>query len=103
LNGRRSFGMGALDTATFDVENIMVVDPRQLHEPIVQDLEKSVRSITSREFFEVSEEFQMEDRKNLDKIFLEHLNLAENQQELYDSIANLIQQRISKSQTYKRR
>ncbi|MHA1452140.1 MAG: Eco57I restriction-modification methylase domain-containing protein [Promethearchaeota archaeon] len=103
MNGRRSFGMGALDTATFDIENIMMIDPRQLKTAEVGDIKKCLKSISSREFLEVSDEFQMEDRNNLDKIMLDHLNLADFQQDLYDGVVNLVEQRISKSQTYKKK
>ena len=95
--------MGALDTATFDVENIMMIDPRQLKSAEIGVIKKCLKSISSREFLEVSDEFQMEDRNNLDKILLNHLNLGDCQQDLYDGVANLVEQRISKSQTYKKR
>jgi hypothetical protein len=103
LNGRRSFGMGALDTATFDIENIMVFDPRQIQKNEIEEIKKCFVSISSREFLEVSDEFQTEDRKKLDKILLKHLNLGELQQDLYDGVEDLIKHRISKSQTYKKR
>ena len=90
--------MGALDTATFDVENIMIVEPRQIHDPLVKKrIEKCADSIASRQFLEVIDEFKMED-----KIFLDHLNLGENQQELYENVEKLVHQRISKSKTYKK-
>ncbi|TFG18782.1 MAG: hypothetical protein EU530_08230 [Promethearchaeota archaeon] len=103
LNGRRSFGMGALDTATFDIENIMVVDPRLLGSFELNEVKKCLKSISSREFLEVAEEFEMEDRKKLDKILLEQLNLVNFQQELYNGVLNLVEQRISKSQTYRKK
>ncbi len=103
LNGRRSFGMGALDTATFDIENIMIIDPCQIQDFLIRkQIEKCVKSISSRQFLEVKDEFEMDDRNELDKIILNHLNLAEYQQDLYESVENLVHQRISKSRTHKK-
>ncbi|MBN2156911.1 MAG: Eco57I restriction-modification methylase domain-containing protein [Candidatus Lokiarchaeota archaeon] len=101
LNGRRSFGMGALDTATFDIENILVINPRQIPSKEVERIEKWLDSIISRRFLDVQEEFTMDDRRNLDRVFLKILDLEEKQVELYKSITDLINQRINKSQTFK--
>jgi hypothetical protein len=103
LNGRRSFGMGALDTATFDIENIMIVDPCKIKRDRHHYILKNLNSLASRKFKEVSEEFQMKDRKMLDAIFLDYLEMSSKQQDLYESIERLVKQRISKSQTYKRK
>jgi len=103
LNGRRSFGMGALDTASFDIENILVLNPLLIPESMRKEMQLCANSIANREFLEVADEFQKNDRRKLDFLVLEHLSMAKRQDELYDSIKYLVQQRISKSLTYKRK
>ncbi|MHA1729445.1 MAG: HsdM family class I SAM-dependent methyltransferase [Promethearchaeota archaeon] len=104
LNARRNFGGGALDTATFDIENVMLLNPKNVDPSYFKRLAELTSNIIHRNFMELPEEVLDKDRKNLDILIFKILEFSNPEQirdELYNSIIKLTEERIKKSNTFR--
>lgn len=106
LNARRNFGAGALDTATFDIENILILNPELVHGPYLQKITELSDTIANREFLELKEEFKDRNRNELDLLILTILgfdNPKEIRDELYKSLLKITNERLKKAQTFRKK
>ncbi len=107
LNARRNFGAGALDTATFDIENILIINPKLIakERQRKKKLFEVTKKLKNRDFIDIKEEFNREDRNQLDEIILEFLGFKDPKlikNEIYNSILNLSDERVKKAYTFKK-
>lgn len=106
LNARRNFGAGALDTATFDIENILILNPKFVPRPDLQKIAELSDKIADREFLELKEEFRDRNRNELDLLILTILgfdNPKEIRDELYNSLLKITNERLKKAQTFRKK
>ncbi|MHA1732289.1 MAG: Eco57I restriction-modification methylase domain-containing protein [Promethearchaeota archaeon] len=77
LNGRSNFGGGALDTATFDVGNVFLLNPGKFSAAEREKLVNLAGSLLEREFYDLEGEFGDPGREALDRAVLEMLGFEE--------------------------
>jgi len=110
LYGRVNLGEGALDTAVYEIPQYPVITPKlneKVHGQIVVALSKLSKCNISSIFEELGtdnkEEFSLDgirqNRKELDKIFFDIINLNDSEQtEVYKSILDLVKSRVEKAE-----
>ncbi|MBD3352738.1 MAG: hypothetical protein GF364_14720 [Candidatus Lokiarchaeota archaeon] len=100
LSARRTFGGGALDTATFDIGNIIVLDPKLLSKKVKQDISIEVDKLIHKQFEAVTHKKWKKQTQNLNALIIRALNLdGINLQSMYQTLEELITQRLSKAKT----
>ncbi|GAB4321405.1 MAG: hypothetical protein Kow0069_25660 [Promethearchaeota archaeon] len=101
LNGRANFGGGALDTATFDLENVPVLDPAAVPSKVERRLESLLRPVLQRPFLPLSRELSSPDRRALDACVLEALGADRRARaSLHRGLRGLVAARASKARTF---
>jgi hypothetical protein len=106
LNARRNFGAGALDTATFDIENILTLNPELVKGPNRQKISELSDKIADREFLPLEEEFKDRSRNELDLLILTILgfeNPKEIRDEIYESLLIMTNERLKKANTFRKK
>ena len=106
MNARRNFGAGALDTATFDIENILILNPEFVQSPNLQKISELSDKIADREFLPLEEEFKDRSRNELDLMILSILgfdNPKEIRDEIYKSLLKITNERLKKANTFRKK
>ncbi len=99
LQGRTNFGGGALDTATFNIEDIILIDPFLLTKDNIDIINKLATPLLNKNFKSSKIEFQDKNRKKFDGIILKLLPVSLDIETLYNAIVNIQNKRISRSKT----
>ncbi|MBA7545320.1 hypothetical protein ES705_37686 [subsurface metagenome] len=100
LQGRTNFGGGALDTATFNIEEIILIDPLLLTKENVNTINQLAIPLMNKNFKSSQLEFQDRNRKKFDEFILKLLPVSLDIETLYQSIINIQNIRISRSKTF---
>ncbi|QEE17083.1 Eco57I restriction-modification methylase domain-containing protein [Promethearchaeum syntrophicum] len=100
LQGRTNFGGGALDTATFNIEEIILLDPLFLSKTQKDTINQHATSLLDRNFKSSQAEFQDKNRKKFDEIILNLLPISLDRDTLYKAIMKIQNKRISRSKTF---
>ncbi len=100
LQGRTNFGGGALDTATFDIGKIILVDPHKYSENQKKNIIKYAAELSLTQIERAEVEFKKSMRRNLDKILISKFTVEASLPELYESILKIQNQRTKRSKTY---
>ncbi len=100
LQGRTNFGGGALDTATFNIEEIILLDPLFLTKTKIDLINQHATSLLDRNFKSSQLEFQDKNRKKFDEIILKLLPISLDIDTLYKTILKIQNKRISRSKTF---
>jgi len=100
LEGRTNFGGGALDTATFDIKNIILPRPSIFETQEKNKLKKAAQRLYSTKFGDLEKEIGKEARKDIDSLIFAKINGQKkwNNEEFYGALKN-----IQKSRTEKRK
>ncbi len=99
LQGRTNFGGGALDTATFNIADIILIDPLLLTKDNIDCINQTATPLLNKNFESSQIEFQDKNRKKFDKIILKFLPISLDIETLYKTIINIQNKRISRSKT----
>ena len=100
LQGRTNFGGGALDTATFNIEEIILLDPLLLSKENIYIINQHATHLMNKKFNPSPIEFQDENRKKFDEIILKLLPISLDLDTLYKTIIEIQNKRISRSKTF---
>ncbi|MHA1918139.1 MAG: hypothetical protein ACTSWX_00210, partial [Promethearchaeota archaeon] len=100
LEGRTNFGGGVLDTATFNIEDIILLNPKKISTANIKLIEQLAIPLREKIFQPSQMEFMDECRKNLDSEILKLLPIPLKTKTLYESILNIQNSRISRSKTF---
>ena len=112
LSARRTFGGGALDTATFDIGNLFIINPESLDRVIRKEILNLSPKILNCTYSDYETQYKREDFIQLDELMCRVLGLHENgalkkgegnynpRTDLYNSIIHLIQQRLRKARSF---
>jgi type I restriction-modification system DNA methylase subunit len=101
INGRTNFGGGALDTATFDIEKIIIPNPEKITTIAWQQIRTLTEPLLNRSFFSAEQEFQQQDRQQMDEQLFKLMNLPFNSSLLYHEILRIQQIRTNRAKTFK--
>lgn len=104
LNARRTFGSGALDTATFDIENILVLNPNRLSDSELQKLMDLHEIEINLEFKPFNDAIKNNKRILLDELIFGYLKIIDSKtdlDQLYNSISDIISIRLNKVKSQK--
>ncbi|MBN1971024.1 MAG: Eco57I restriction-modification methylase domain-containing protein [Candidatus Delongbacteria bacterium] len=99
LSGRSNFGGGALDTATFDIEDVLILNPFKVDEAKQKKLIQLSQELFKRDYLPLEDEVKQMDRRNLDSHFFEILNFKD-LDIFYSEFVNLVDTRVEKSKTF---
>jgi len=92
--GRANQGQGVLTTYGPDFDQMIIIKP----ELIDQNITDLLNPLLNRDVLSIFEEVEMNDRKELDRVYFEALKLTNGEQEaVYESIVNLVKARIDKA------
>lgn len=95
---------GAQAIADIDVnvvENTKIIDPAQITPKEREKIVDAMRKISQREAFSIIDEIKMKDRLELDRLVFGILKIDKREtQAVYDSLIDLIQNRISKADNF---
>ena len=96
LMGRTALGGGALQYAVYEMANLPVIDAAGIDQTGALEITKIFDSLSQRPVKSIFEEVRMTDRQKLDTIILEALGLdaGEYLQPIYDSLTELVKERI---------
>jgi len=100
LQGRTNFGGGALDTATFNIEDIILIDPSLLTKENINTINQFAFPLMNKNFKSSQIEFQDKNRKRFDESILKLLPVSLDIETLYQAIINIQNIRISRSKTF---
>jgi hypothetical protein len=103
LNARRTFGSGALDTATFDIENILILNPYLLSNSEIDKLSKLYDTMVGLKFQDFNDAIKNNHRIQLDTVIFECLKLINTYNDLnqlYNSISEIIAFRLNKVKSF---
>jgi methylase of polypeptide subunit release factors len=100
LQGRTNFGGGALDTATFNIEEIILIDPLILTKENIYTINQLATPLMNKNFKSSKIEFQDKNRRKFDEVILKLLPVSLDIETLYQAIINIQNIRISRSKTF---
>ena len=100
LQGRTNFGGGALDTATFNIEEIILIDPLLLTKANIDIINQLATPLMNRNFKSSHLEFQDKNRKKFDEVISKLFPISLNIETLYKTIENIQNKRINRSKTF---
>ena len=100
LQGRTNFGGGALDTATFNIGEIILLDPLQLTKENINIVNQLASPLMNKNFKSSQIEFKDKNRKIFDEMILKLLPISLDRETLYQEIINIQNKRISRSKTF---
>ncbi|MFW9922178.1 MAG: Eco57I restriction-modification methylase domain-containing protein [Candidatus Thorarchaeota archaeon] len=96
--GRTALGRGALQFSIEDMSFLPVFDYEKIPDKIKQQLILQFDELVKREILPIDKEICMNDRRNLDKLIFNWLNLTEDEIDtIYSSLISLVNNRIKKS------
>lgn len=101
LQGRTNFGGGALDTATFDIGKIIILNPNQYSDEQQRKILKIANLLTQSKIQNTNIEFQKQVRRSLDEILLVPFETRTTISQLYSIILEIQNQRTQRSKTFK--
>jgi hypothetical protein len=99
LNGRTNFGGGAIDTATFDIEKILIPKINNISKADWEKIINIILIYTKRKLYNFTEEQKQEDKKMLDGYILNVLKNPISIHQLYRSIQDIQTIRVKKSKS----
>ncbi len=103
LYGRLNLGEGVLTIYGPDWKQMPVLNFEMLSKEEKQKLEKAFLRLAKREILPTSEEIKMNDKKELDRIIFDILELTQKEQkEIYSSLAELVVERATKAKSTKK-
>lgn len=97
LRGRTNFGGGALDTATFDIGKILILNPKNLSEKQKQELVANVKKVLKQPFPNTPPKSLSSAQKTLDQTVLSHLTISLTPEHVYQEFMRIQQIRINKT------
>jgi hypothetical protein len=98
LNGRINFGAGLLWLATYELESILLPDPRNLTPDQTAQLEACFTRLAQRPIGGMVEELDQPDRQALDRAVFEILQFSEGEgTAVYDALRDRIQTRLRRA------
>jgi len=100
LQGRTNFGGGALDTATFNIGEIILLDPLLLTKENIDIINQLASPLMNKNFKSSQIEFKDKNRKNFDETIINLLPISLDIKTLYQKIINIQNKRISRSKTF---
>jgi hypothetical protein len=100
LQGRTNFGGGALDTATFNIEEIILIDPLILTKENIYTINQLATPLMNKNFKSSKIEFQDKNRRKFDEVILKLLPVSLDIETLYQAIIKIQNIRISRSKTF---
>ena len=125
LSGRTPFGGGLLKVQTYEVEQLLALNPKSLDDAQAKQLRSAFNQISGREIYSLFEELGLPkpnrdysnigpsevsldkvlpDRRALDEVVFEALGLTEEEQlEVYRAVVELVKMRLSKAQSVRKR
>ena len=89
LQGRLNFGGGALDTATFDIENILIPNPEYIPNEMKIELNIISRQLMKRDFLPLEDLLKTPLQQRLDRIVLKFLNLDMPLSQIYQDLSKI--------------
>jgi len=93
--GRVNLGEGALDTAVYEANNIMILAPELLARQPIDAMESA---LASRKILAVREELETPEHKLIDKIIFDIILLTQGEREaVYEAVINLVEARLKKA------
>ena len=99
LHGRVSLGEGALDTAVYEANQIPIINPSLI---LISDAKQIEKRLSKREILPISAEIQQPDRRALDTIIFDALNLTQGERDaVYEAVIDLVQARLQKANSLK--
>jgi len=99
LQGRTNFGGGALDTATFNIEELILLDPLNLTKENIDIINQLATPLMNKNFKPSQIEFEDKNRKKFDDIISKLLPISLDRETLYKAIIKIQNKRISRSKT----
>ncbi|WP_457558538.1 Eco57I restriction-modification methylase domain-containing protein [Candidatus Harpocratesius sp.] len=96
LHGRTNFGGGALDTASFDIAKIMVLNIDLLNVSQKKELTKLSQNILNLKFLPVSQDIRRKEKIKLDQKILTILECSVQIQQFHQDLLKIIEMRIKK-------
>ncbi|MBD3189655.1 MAG: N-6 DNA methylase [Candidatus Heimdallarchaeota archaeon] len=99
--GRTSLGKGALQFARYEMADHLILDPREIPTVIQGKIIDAFKSLISRPIKPIFDECHMTDRQVFDRIIFDWLGLTDEEGEnLYQSLKQLVKDRLTKSGQY---
>jgi hypothetical protein len=93
MSGFASLGEGALKTAVYEVKNFEIPSPALINISI-----SKCNHIFQREIGNVTDEIKMQDRRELDQVIFDALELTRAEQDaVYEGVINLVESRLKKA------
>ncbi len=103
LYGRLNMGEGVLTIYGPDWKQMPVLNIEKLSKDDIQNLEKAFISISRREILPVYEEIKKEDKKRLDNIIFDILDLSQkDRKEVYNALVDLVAERTTKANSVRK-
>jgi hypothetical protein len=121
LSGRTPFGGGLLKVQTYEVERLLVLNPRSLEDAQAKQLRSTFNQVSGREIHSLFEELGLSkpnrdysnidpndvsldkvlpDRRAMDEVVFEALGLTEEEQlEVYRAVVELVKNRLVKARS----
>ncbi|MHA1744809.1 MAG: HsdM family class I SAM-dependent methyltransferase [Promethearchaeota archaeon] len=100
LRGRTNFGGGALDTATFDIGKILILNPKNLSEKQKQELVVNVQKVVEQPFPNAPPKSLSSAQKTLDQTILSHLTTSLTPEHVYQEFRRIQQIRTNKTNLF---
>lgn len=96
LHGRANLGEGALKTEGIDIRTLYIFNSTD--KKIVQGVQRARNSFSKRDIGSVAQESKENDRRELDEIFFDVLDLTKGEREaVYEAAIRLVESRLSKA------
>ena len=97
LHGRVNLGEGALDTTVYEANQIPIIDPGFI---LLNDAKRIEKRLSKREILPIFDEIHQSDRRALDAIIFDALNLTQGEREgVYEAVIHLVEARLQKAQS----
>ena len=96
LHGRTNFGGGALDTSVTDIENIMILNPKNLSKEMLQEIQQKATPLFHQKFAPFEKMIKSPERFVFDQYLVNILGLKISVDELYQKLQSIIIKRKRK-------
>ena len=99
LHGRVNLGEGALDTAVYEANQILIINPEAIS---VIDAKKIEKTLSLRDILPIFDEVYQPDRRALDAIIFDALDLTQGERDgVYEAVVRLVEARLNKAKSLK--
>ena len=97
LNGRVNLGEGALDTAVYEANQILIINPEAVS---VLDAKEIEKTLSLRDILPIFDEINQPDRHALDAIIFDVLDLTQGERDgVYEAVVKLVEARLNKARS----